>query len=148
MGLVVALLAACERPPPVATSPTPSPSPAPTPTPTPTPPSPDPAPISVDAGPALYPEAKILDARIAIDRSCASLVYKRGCRELRRGSIELGVTIDDSGAQTKVDVLSNDVAPDGKLVLQCTQTALAKHRFEPHPGGATFTVKFRLADKC
>ena len=104
--------------------------------------------MPVDAGPSLYPEAKVLDARIAIDRSCAGLVYKRGCRELRRGSIELGVTIDESGAQTKVDVLSNDVAPDGKLVLECTKNALATHRFEPHPGGATFTLRFRLADKC
>ncbi len=149
--LLVGLLAACERPTPTATptpspSATPSPSPSPTPTPTPSPsPSPTPDPAPVEAG---YPEARILDARIAIDRSCAGLVYKRKCSELRKGSIELGVTIDESGAQTKVDVLSNDVAPDGKLVLECTKKALATHRFEPHPGGATFTIKFRLADRC
>jgi len=76
------------------------------------------------------------------------MVYKQGCRVLRRGAIELGVTIDEAGTQTKVEVLLNTVDTDPKLVLDCAQKALAKHRFEPHPGGATFTVKLRLGDKC
>jgi hypothetical protein len=140
----IVVIVACEHTQsPPAPPPTPTPTPPPTPTPTPVPPTPTPAP---DA--ATYPAEAIRAAESAIQQRCAGLVYKDGCRRLRRGSIELSVTLDASGSQTHVETLTNTAAPDGPLVLSCVTKALASHSFAPPGAATTLTVRFQLADMC
>jgi hypothetical protein len=136
--LVACTLIACER--------TPAPPP-----PTPIPPTPVDA-VPPDTAPPpdawTYPSAAIHAAESEIQRACGRLVYKDGCRVLRRGAVTLSVTLDQTGAQTHVDTIGNTASPDGAQVLACVSKALAAHAFDPPATTTTLTIRFVLADMC
>jgi hypothetical protein len=124
----------------------PSPTPTPQPTPTPTPPAPD-APPPADAK-TTDPSAAIEAAEEAMRRKCERLVYKDGCRVTRHGRVELSVTLDATGKQTKIETRSNTVTVDAPMVLECARKALADHVFDPPGITTTLTVVLVLADMC
>jgi hypothetical protein len=133
------LTSACEQPesPP---QPTPTPSPPPIPSPTPPPPPADARTLSTDDA--------ISNAERAILEKCGGLVYKQGCRKLRRGKIELAVTLAADGSQTKVETIANTIKEDPALVLGCVTKALAAHRFDA-PGATTrLALALVFSDKC
>jgi hypothetical protein len=140
--LVVCALLGCEQTP--AKDPTP-----PTPTPTPVP-QPPPAPLDAATvpKPPAYADEAIPDAERALAKQCMGLVYKDGCRVLRRGRIELSVTIDAAGTQTKVETVKNTVSTDGPLALKCAKDALAAHVFPPPGQITTLVVTLILSDSC
>jgi hypothetical protein len=106
------------------------------------------API-IAAAPTRYPEAAIEEAQRSNRHACLRLVYKRGCSELRTGSITAHVTLDPAGKPARVEITGNTVKRDPKLVADCVEKDLATWTFAP-PGDAPpeFDMTLIFSDAC
>lgn len=147
---MVPLLVACGR------EPTPSTAvPAPPAVPTPVPlaaEQPSVAPSAAPpAPPPVYPQASI--ERALADHhaaSCQELIYAKGCKRTRTGTLTVHVTVDATGQPTAVTVTDNRIGNDPELVETCVRRKLPTWKFDPPPSGAerSFDVVLHFGDKC
>lgn len=99
--------------------------------------------------PLPYPDAWAAEARSANPFTCARLVYKDGCRALRRGRIQLEVELDADGAVTRATVLSDTIEREPVLVEKCVLKEVGAWRYHA-PEGYERKTKLELifSDKC
>jgi hypothetical protein len=104
----------------------------------------------VPSPPAEYPAAWVGEELGARPGKCAALVYKDGCRVLRKGRVNVRVVLDGEGGVVSVDVESNTVKVDPELVEACVRKDLTGRRFRaPLPGMVrTFRHTVVLGDRC
>lgn len=106
-----------------------------------TPPAPPP--------PLPYPDAWAAEARSVNPFTCARLVYKDGCRALRRGRIELEVEIGADGAVTRATVLSDTIEREPALVEKCVLKEVGAWRYHaPESYENKTKLELVFADKC
>ncbi len=103
-----------------------------------------------DAGVTAYPEDWVQASFAARPSSCGRLVYKNGCRVLRRGRVVARARLDAKGGVKGVVVIENTVDVDPGLVSRCVRKDLEARSFRPpEPGMATeLTATLVLSDKC
>lgn len=119
------------------------------------PPSPPAAPTAIASAPRVtppppYPEEWISEAKLVNQKlNCAGLVYKRGCHELRHGSVTVEITLASGGEVTGVELIENTVSPDPEVVWGCAKQNLPKWQIHAPEGvSPIFRLTLRLADKC
>jgi hypothetical protein len=97
-----------------------------------------------------YPEEAIARARAHNgNKSCMGLVYKKGCAELRTGTVTLSVLLDPAGHVIGVDVLKNTIVKDPELVAQCLKKHVPDWTFDPpRDASPSFELEISLSDKC
>jgi hypothetical protein len=105
--------------------------------------------------PAPYPAAWIEEGRKANaprtgEPGCVHLVYKRGCSEVRRGRVVVGVTLDrTSGKVTLAKVVSSTIRTDPKPMLRCITEGLGRWTFKaPGDHAPTFEMTLIYSDRC
>jgi len=107
------------------------------------------------ARPTPYPEAWIEEGRVTNaphtrEPGCVHLVYKRGCSEVRRGRVTVGVGLDRStGKVTTARVVRSTIHTDPKPMLRCITEGLLRWTFKaPGDHAPDFEMTFIYSDKC
>jgi len=96
-----------------------------------------------------YPTTWIEEARSKNSLKCTDLVYKNGCEELRRGDIEVGITLDHVGKVVGVVQLRSTIRTDPRLVFNCVKEELVLWKFKPPTRFLNyFNMIFLFRDKC
>lgn len=102
------------------------------------------------SGPRPYPQVSI-DRALTDNQgqACKELIYPRGCRRTRTGTVVVHMTVDDGGAVTAVEVKENTIANEPAVVEKCVLERLRTWKLDPpaeHERSFDFTLRF--ADKC
>lgn len=96
-----------------------------------------------------YPDKWKSHARQNNEFTCAHLVYKRGCSELRLGVVTLGIRLRPDGRVLGLKTVSNSAKVDPGLLAACTEKEIRRWRFKPPRGvSSRLRMEFHFADKC
>jgi len=81
--------------------------------------------------------------------SCRELVYKRGCAEMRTGTVTVEVTLTAEGKVARVESIENTIHHEPEVVWKCLRAKLPRWKFRPPVGvSPTLQVRLMFADKC
>jgi hypothetical protein len=109
----------------------------------------EPAPTAPDVERPPYPEDPIHRAQASVLKTCANLVYKNGCSELRTGTVSVRVSLHEDGSVLSAHTSGNTVTTDPATMENCILDAVEKFTFDaPGASSPSFTIKFTLSDKC